>query len=99
MQKEIIAAIAAYLEKESREVYIGENGITLDFGVKNPGHFTHAGFCKEFATEIAAAIALLVPVIEPKDYPFSELFNHMESEHGIILTDTELGDIIYIARK
>ena len=53
----IIAAIAAYLEKETRDVDSGENRITLDFGVKNPGYYTHARFCKEFAAEIAAAIA------------------------------------------
>ena len=98
MQNKIIAAIAEYLEQETNVA--GELGIQrIEFGGLNQGHFTHAGFCQEVATEIAAAIALLVPVIEPKDYPFSELFNHMESEHGIILTDTELGDIIYIARK
>ena len=56
-QEKIIQAIAAYMEKESREIYSGENGITLDFGTKNPGHFTHAGFCQEIAREIAAAIA------------------------------------------
>ena len=66
----------------------------------NQGHFTHAGFCKEVAREIASAIAPpLEAGAEPKDYPYSKLFSHMMAEHDLVLTDTELGDIIYIARK
>jgi hypothetical protein len=37
-------------------------------------------------------------VVGEKDYPYSELFDHMANEHGLTLTDTELGDIIHIAR-
>ena len=33
-----------------------------------------------------------------KDYPYSELFDHMLNEHGLALTNPELGDIIHIAR-
>lgn len=159
MNKErIIQAIEAYLEREtivtgvpgSQEIQFG--------GVLNQGHFTHAGFCKEVAEEIAAAIAPHLeagaglkptkfekdhlpddvklsfhkgvglyqciknyelgvltkyefigdirkveagfsPVPEPKDYPYTELFDHMANEHGLTLTNTELGDIIHIARK
>ena len=95
MKQEIIKIIAEYLEAESREVYSGENGITLDFGVKTPGHYTHAGFCQEIAAEIAEK---LLPVVGQKDLPLSELFDHMANEHDLTLTDTELGDIIHIAR-
>lgn len=49
----------------------------------------------ETSAEIAAAIA---PLVEPKDYPYNELFDHMSNEHGLTLTNTELGDIINIAR-
>ena len=33
-----------------------------------------------------------------KNYPYFELFAHMANEHGLALTNTELGDIIHIAR-
>lgn len=39
-----------------------------------------------------------VLLVEPKDFPYSELFDHMANEHGLTLTNTELGDIIHIAR-
>lgn len=58
--EKIVVAIAAHLEKESRERASDNNIITLDFGVKNPGHFTHAGFCQEIAAEIAKSIQPLV---------------------------------------
>ena len=60
MEEKIVAKIAAYLEKESRERPSDNNIITLDFGVKNPGHFTHAGFCQEIAAEIVKSIQPLV---------------------------------------
>ena len=37
-------------------------------------------------------------VVGEKDYPYSKLFDHMSNEHGLALTNTELGDIIHIAR-
>ena len=52
-------------------------------------------FPDDLATEIAAAVA---PMVEVKDYPYNELFDHMVNEHGLTLTNTELGDIIHIAR-
>lgn len=92
----IIAAIAAYLEEETAPSP-REDRLAVEFGgVINRGHFTHAGFCQEIATEIAAAIA---PLVEAKDYPYPELFDHMANEHGLTLTNTELGDIIHVARK
>lgn len=51
---------------------------------------------QSIATEIAAAIA---PMVEPKDYPYNELFDHMANEHGLTLTNTELGDIIHVAKS
>ena len=99
MNKEkIIDAIAAYLEKETNVKY-GHLRLPerVEFGGSlNPGHFTHTGFCREIATEIAYAIA---PHLEEPDLPLSELFDHMANEHGLTLTNTELGDIIHIARK
>lgn len=60
MQDKIIAAIAAYLGKETAPSP-REDRLAVEFGgVINRGHFTHAGFCQEIATEIAAAIAPLV---------------------------------------
>ncbi len=59
MQNEkIVAAIAAYLERET----IHQNGLGrgewVEFGgALNPASFTHAGFCQEIASEIATAIA------------------------------------------
>jgi len=95
-QENIIAAIAAYLEHEtivtgvpgSQEIQFG--------GVLNQGHFTHSGFCKEVAKEIAAAIA---PHLKPSDYPYNKLSDHRASENGLTFINTELGDIIHIARK
>ena len=68
------------------------------------------GFVAEFAREDEAhaivnaynsyAIApYLEAGAEPKDYPYSELFDHMANEHGLTLTNTELGDIIHVARS
>lgn len=59
MQDKIIAAIAAYLEGTCRDAS-NEKTIFLNFGSLNSGHYTFEGFCKELATEIAAAIAPLV---------------------------------------
>lgn len=56
MQDKIIAAIAAYLERETNVA--GEpRSQRIEFGGLNQGHFTHAGFCQEVAEEIATAIA------------------------------------------
>ena len=50
----------------------------------------------EIAEKLAAAIA---PHLEAGvDLPYSELFGHMSNEHGLTLTNTELGDIIHVAR-
>lgn len=96
MQEKIIASIAAYLERETKVTGFRNDRHRVEFGGSiNHGHFTHAGFCQEIATEIAAAIA---PLVEAKDYPHSELFDHMANEHGLTLLDTELDDIIHIAR-
>jgi len=96
-QEKIIQAIAAYLEKETLYRQNGRQGVTTEFLNDYP---THSIAVSEYAHAIAAAIAPHMEArAEPKDYPFSELFDHMESEHNLILTDTELGDIIYISRK
>ena len=56
-QEKIIQAIAAYLKNETIVTGVpGEKAIEF-CGVLNQGYFTHAGFCREVAEEIAAAIA------------------------------------------
>jgi hypothetical protein len=49
----------------------------------------------ELAEKIYAAIA---PILQPKDFPYSKLFDHMANEHDLTLTQGQLGDIIHIAR-
>ena len=57
MKKQLIKIIAEYLEKETN-VTAEYGSQRIEFGgVLNQGHFTHAGFCKEVAEELAAAIA------------------------------------------
>lgn len=62
MQDKIIAAIAAYLEKETNVKYgFLKQPERVEFGGSlNPGHYTHTGFCQEIATEIYTAIAPMV---------------------------------------
>ena len=95
MQEKIIAAIAAYLERETIHDYISEHKCVKFGGLLNPAGIDHAGFCQEIATEIAAAVA---PMVEEKDLPLSELFTHMSEQHDLTLTDTELADIIHVSR-
>ena len=70
---EIISAIAAYLERETGINAIERIEISgVEFNkVIDMRSNTHAGFCQEIATEIAAAIAPLVEAGEPdwKDAP------------------------------
>jgi hypothetical protein len=63
--------------------------------IENEDGFSFGTDLSEVATEIAAAIA---PHLEEPDFPFSKLFDHMSNEHGLTLLDTELDDIIHIAR-
>lgn len=96
MKDQIIKVIAEYLEKETQHVDSWMGGQWVQFGgALNTAHFTHAGFCQEIAAEIAGK---LLAVVGEKDYPYDELFDHMANEHGLTLTNTELGDIIHIAR-
>jgi len=96
MKDEIVKVIAEYFENETNLVNPGDNRIVVDFGVKNPGYFTHAKFCQEIAAEITEK---LLPIIGKKDFPHNELFDHMAKEHGLTLIQGELGDIIHIARE
>ena len=52
-------------------------------------------YTKEYTEWLEKKVLRNVP--EPKDYPY-ELFDHMANEHGLTLTNTELGDIIHVAR-
>ena len=63
--------------------------------IENEDGFSFGTDLSEVAAEIAAAIA---PHLEEPDFPFSKLFDHMSNEHGLTLLDTELDDIIHIAR-
>ena len=102
-QEKIIQAIAAYLEGET---YFSETLIkdqkTRQFMRINVMQ-SHPDFCREIAEKLAAAIAPHMEsgagTTEPKDYPYSELFDHMANEHGLTLTNTELGDIIHVVKS
>ena len=89
-QEKIIQAIAAYLE---------ENTIAVQDAT-----VWHLQFKKEidklFLTKTAHALAAAIAThLEAgAGYPYSELFDHMANEHGLTLTNTELGDIIHVAR-
>ena len=67
MQKEIIAAIAAYLEKEIRPRFSGRTEYgSYEFNSRGAtSRDLMPKFCQEIATEIAAAIAPLVEAWEP----------------------------------
>ncbi len=53
----------------------------------------------DLKNEIAAEIAeKLLPIVSEKDFPYGELFDHIANEHGLTLNDTDLSDIIHIAR-
>lgn len=67
MQDKIISAIAAYLERETKVTGFRNDRHRVEFGGSiNHGHFTHAGFCQEIATEISATIVPLVEAGEPE---------------------------------
>ena len=70
----IINALAAALEHESCEVHSEDNRIVLYFGTKNPSHYTHEGFCKELARDLAAAIAPLVEAGDVDDSQYTDDF-------------------------
>jgi len=62
MKQEIVNAIAAYLEEETKVTGFRNNRHRVEFGgTLNRAHFTHAGFCQEIAQEIAAKIEPLLP--------------------------------------
>jgi len=62
MKQEIVNAIAAYLEQETKVTGFRNNRHRIEFGgTLNRAHFTHAGFCQEIAQEIAAKIDPLLP--------------------------------------
>jgi hypothetical protein len=59
----------------------------------------HDNETKQIIDQIAAEIAeKLLPIVNEKGFPYNELFDHMANEHGLAMTNTELGDIIHIAR-
>jgi DNA mismatch repair ATPase MutS len=62
MKQEIVNAIAAYLEQETKVTGFRNNRHRIEFGgTLNRAHFTHAGFCQEIAAEIADEIEPLLP--------------------------------------
>jgi hypothetical protein len=54
-----------------------------------------AEFIRQEAAQIAGKV---LAIVGEKDFPYAELFDHMANEHGLTLTNTDLGDIIHIAR-
>lgn len=100
MHKEkIIKIIADYLNKVEvpKEKWDGTVGF---FPAEWP--LPTCTIADEIAEKLAAAIAPHLEYVtgaQEQDYPYSELFDHMANEHGLTLTDTELGDIIHVARK
>jgi hypothetical protein len=88
MKNKIIKAIAEYLEQKTIWVFNYDDSLR-EIYANWP--------CEQsvIAKEIADAIS---PHMEESDFPFSKLFDHMSNEHGLTLTNTELGDIINIAR-
>lgn len=65
MQDKIIDAIATYLKMETNPVYLADKTLVEFRGFINQNSFDHSRFCKNFATEIAAAIAPLVEAGKP----------------------------------
>jgi hypothetical protein len=88
MKDQIIKVIAEYLNKTEvpKEKWDGTVGF---FPAEWPLPMS------VIAAEIAEK---LLPIVGEKDYPYTNLFDYMAIEHGLALTDTELGDIIHIAR-
>ena len=92
MKDQIVKIIADYLNKVEvpKEKWDGTVGF---FPAEWP--LPTCTIADEIAEKLAAAIA---PHLEEPDFPFSKLFDHMSNEHGLTLLDTELDDIIHIAR-
>ena len=80
MKDQIIAAIAAYLEDQINLVDPGNDRIVVDFGSKNMARFTHTGFCKEIAEEIAAAIA---PMVDKNEKWLEQINTEMWQTWGV----------------
>lgn len=94
MKKELIKVIAEYLGSETKPISKrGEYFVEFETPVKS-GKTRH-DYCQEIAAEITEKV---LPILGEKDYPLKELFDHMANEHGLTLLDTELDDIIHIAR-
>lgn len=96
-QEKIAQAIAAYLEKNTEHIWHSQ-GERMAFNkpCEYPV-FSEQSFLQAIAAELAAAIA---PHLEAgADFPYDKLFDHMANEHGLTLTNTELGDIIHVARS
>jgi len=80
---------------QNQEKIIQAIAATLEENL-NHAHIGYEIDCQEIAAEITAAIAPHLEAVA--DLPYSELFDHMANEHGLTLTNTELGDIIHVAR-
>jgi hypothetical protein len=94
MKDEIVKVIAEYLDEKTE--------FRADFvdGKKTSQvYFKNAVCSTDFLEAIAADIAeKVLAVVSEKDFPYGELFDHIANEHGLTLNDTDLSDIIHIAR-
>jgi len=88
MKDEIAKIIAEYLNNKTQLK-------TTDYGRFREFNIDWQIPVSVIAAEIAEK---LLPIVGEKDLPLSELFDHMANEHDLTLTNTELGDIIHIAR-
>ena len=97
MKDQIAKIIAEYLQTQIRPQFSGRTEYgSYEFSSRGA---TSRDLMPKFCQEISAEIfEKLLPIVGEKDLPLSELFDHMANEHGLTLTNTELGDIIHIAR-
>lgn len=74
MEEKIVAAIAAYLHENTATCNGFGRGEWVEFlGTLNTAHFTHSGFCKEIAAEIATSIK---PLLEAEAQAFAGWICH-----------------------
>lgn len=92
MKEEIIAAITAYLQRET-VVTGSEIRPVIAFEGLNAGHFTHTGFCKEIAEEIFEKIRQSVAASIISEV---ELVARKEAKYRVVHSD---GVVQYIREK
>lgn len=100
MKDKIIAAIESYLVQETHlSSKHGETFVQFMHPIKIG--YNRAEYCQEISAEIAEKIT---EVMQPKQMPSSgdpmfDLWKHMSGEHGLTLLETELFDIVELAKR